>query len=260
MNQLSSSLLSLFVGLVCTYTATAQTPHWPDIKIASEGARPPYNYLDGNNELAGFEIDLARELCIRIKANCTFQVRDWDGMIPALLGGHFDAIMAAMEISDERRKKIAFSRPYVKMPSVFIAARKRMIRQSTVEGLKDRTIGVEAGGPHQAWLEDFYKQSTLRTYATLEEAILDLAEGRIDAVFGDKDAIVSFMHDRKEAQCCKLMSDVGRDPQYFGDGIGVGLRKQDTELKTLLDNAIDAVQADGTYARIRAKYFDFEIY
>lgn len=260
MKPFTSSLFSVCILAVSASMAMAQSAHWPDIKIASEGARPPYNYLDSNNELAGFEIDLGRELCARIKANCTFQTRDWDGMIPALLGGHFDAIMAAMEISDERRKKIAFSRPYVKMPSVFIAARKRMIRQSTPDGLKERTIGVESGGPHQAWLEDFYKQSTLRTYATLEEAILDLAEGRIDAVFGDKDAIVTFMHERKEAQCCKLMSDVARDPQYFGDGIGIGLRKQDTELKAMLDNAIDAVQADGTYARIRAKYFDFEIY
>ncbi|MGH6795599.1 MAG: transporter substrate-binding domain-containing protein, partial [Methylocella sp.] len=126
-------------------------------------------------------------------------------------------------------------------------------------GLAGKAIGVESGGTNEAYLDDVYKQSEIRPYATLEEAILDLAEGRLDAVIGDKDAIVEYMKTRKEAQCCVLSADVPHDPAYFGDGIGIGLRKQDKGLKAMFEKALDSSVADGAFAKIRAKYFDFKI-
>ncbi|WOJ89996.1 transporter substrate-binding domain-containing protein [Methylocapsa polymorpha] len=234
-------------------------PDWKEIRIASEGARPPYNYLDNNNELAGFEIDLARDLCARMKANCSFVAQDWDGLIPGLLEHQYDAIMAAMEITDEAREKIAFAKPYIRMPSAFMASRENMIEDASPAGLAGKSIGVESGGAHQAYVEDLYKQSEIHSYATLEEAILDLAEGRLDVVIGDKDALADFLKTRREAQCCALAADVPRDPAYFGDGIGIGLRQQDRTLKAMFEKALDESVADGAFARIRAKYFDFEI-
>jgi|GEM_PF-27905 len=228
------------------------------IRIASEGARPPYNYLD-NNELAGFEIDLGRELCARMKVACTFVVQDWDAMIPGLLDHQYDAIMAAMEITGGREAQIAFSKPYVRMPSAFMATKKNPIKDASPESLAGKTIGVEADGPHQAYAESTYKDSEIRRYATLQEAILDLAEGRIDVVLGDKDAVIDYLKNWKEAECCRLLANVPRDPAFFGEGIGIGLRKQDTALEAMFDKALDGVMADGTFAKIRAKYFDFEI-
>lgn len=231
---------------------------WTAIKIASEGARPPYNYLD-NNELAGFEIDLARDLCARMNVSCSFVAQDWDSLVPGLLDHQYDAIMAAMEITDEAREKIAFSKPYIQMPSAFLASREDGVKDASPAGLADKNIGVESGGAHQAYVEDLYKQSEIHPYATLEEAILDLAEGRLDAVLGDKDAIADFLKTRREAQCCMLIADVPRDPAYFGDGVGIGLRKQDETLKAMFEKALDASKADGAYAKITAKYFDFPI-
>ena len=231
-----------------------------NLRIASEGARPPYNYLDGEGRLMGFEIDLGTELCRRMAVTCTFVPVEFDGLVPGLVSNHYDAIMAAMEISDERREEIDFSRPYVRMPSAFLAARKRQIRDSSPAGLAGRTIGVEANGPHQAWLEDRYKESTIRPFASLEDAALDLAEGRLDVALGDKDAVMNYLATHKEAQCCKFLADVPRDPAFFGDGIGIGLRKGEPELKDKLEKALDQAVADGTFAAIRAKYFDFEIY
>lgn len=233
-------------------------PAWKEIRIASEGARPPYNYLD-NNELAGFEIELARDLCTRMKATCSFVAQDWDGLIPGLLEHQYDAIMAAMEITDEAREKIAFTKPYVRMPSAFLASRENMIENASPDGLAGKSIGVESGGAHQAYVEDLYKQSEIHAYATLEEAILDLAEGRLDVVIGDKDALADFLKTRREAQCCVLTADVPRDPAYFGDGVGIGLRKEDKTLKAMFEKALDESVASGAFARIRAKYFDFEI-
>jgi polar amino acid transport system substrate-binding protein len=231
---------------------------WRTVRIASEGARPPYNYLE-NNKLAGFEIDLARDLCARVKVSCSFIAQDWDGLIPGLLGHRYDVIMAAMEITGEARQKIAFTKPYIRMPSAFMTLKQRATLDTSPAGLVGKAIGVESGGTHEAYLDDVYKRSEIRPYATLEEAILDLAEGRLDAVIGDKDAIAEYMKTRKEAQCCVLSADVPHDPAYFGDGIGIGLRKEDKALKAMFEKALDSCVADGTFAKIRAKYFDFKI-
>ncbi len=231
---------------------------WQTVRIASEGARPPYNYLE-NNKLAGFEIDLGRDLCARMKVSCSFIAQDWDGLIPGLLARHYDAIMAAMEITGEARKKIAFTKPYIRMPSAFMTLKQGAALDMSPAGLVGKAIGVELGGAHQAYLEDVYKRSEIHPYATLEEAILDLGEGRLDAVIGDKDAIAEYMKTRKEAQCCVLSADVPHDPAYFGDGIGIGLRKQDKALKAMFEKALDFSVADGAFAKIRAKYFDFKI-
>jgi polar amino acid transport system substrate-binding protein len=231
---------------------------WRTVRIASEGARPPYNYLE-NNKLAGFEIDLGRDLCARMKVSCSFIAQDWDGLIPGLLARRYDAIMAAMEITSEAQKKIAFTKPYIRMPSAFMTLKQGAALDMSPAGLDGKAIGVESGGAHQAYLEDVYKRSEIHPYATLEEAILDLGEGRLDAVIGDKDAIAEYMKTRKEAQCCVLSADVPHDPAYFGDGIGIGLRKQDKALKALFEKALDSCVAEGAFAKIRAKYFDFKI-
>jgi polar amino acid transport system substrate-binding protein len=231
---------------------------WREIKIASEGARPPYNYLD-NNELAGFEIDLGQAICTRLMIKCSFVAQGWDDLIPGLLDHQYDAIMAAMEITEERRAKIAFSTPYVRMPSAFLVAHTGTLKEATPAALVGKSVGVEAGGTHQAYLEDLYRDSEVHTYGVLEDAILDLAEGRIDTVIGDKDAIMDFLATRKEGQCCRILADVPRDVTYFGDGIGVGFRKEDKDLKDMFDKALAALMADGTYTLIRSKYFNFDI-
>ena len=121
---------------------------WRTVRIASEGARPPYNYLE-NNKLAGFEIDLARDLCARMKVSCSFIAQDWDGLIPGLLAHHYDAIMAAMEIAGEARENIAFTKPYIRMPSAFMTAKQGAALDTSPAGLVGKAIGVESGGTHQ---------------------------------------------------------------------------------------------------------------
>ncbi len=145
------------------------------------------------------------------------------------------------------------------MPSAFMVMRTSPLKDASPAALAHLKIGVEAGGPHEAYLETVYKTSEIHPYATLEDAILDLDQDRVDAVIGDKDAIVNFLEKQKEGQCCRLLADVPRDPTYFGDGIGIGLRKEDKALKAMFDEALDEVVADGTFAAIRAKYFDFQI-
>ncbi len=228
------------------------------LTIASEGARPPYNYFDGDH-LAGFEIDLAGDLCHRMAVTCSFVAQDWDSMIPGLLAHRYDAIMAAMEITAARRALIVFSTPYVRMPSAFLVRRTTDLTEATPDALAGRRIGVEAGGTHEQFLAKLYARSRIKRYGSLSDAILDLEARRVDAAIGDKDAIVAFLRTRRDAACCRILADVPRDPTYFGDGIAVGLRKEDVALRVAFDEALAACVADGTFARISARYFDFPI-
>jgi polar amino acid transport system substrate-binding protein len=254
-----AAVVALIAFVLCNMGGAAIAKDWPRIRFASEGARPPYNYLNGDSQLDGFEIDLAREICTRLKAECSFVAQDWESLIPGLLAGQYDAVIAALEINDRRREKIAFSEPYLHMPSSFVSARRRQIRDESPDGLAGRTIGVAADTPQHAYLEELYTKSTIKTYDGIEAAMLDLAEGRIDVMFGEKDAVTDFLKNRYEAKCCKLLADAPRDPAYFGEGIGIGLRKEDLALRAAFDKAIDEVMADGTFAKIRAKYFEFEV-
>ncbi|WP_395697526.1 transporter substrate-binding domain-containing protein [Methylocella sp.] len=230
-----------------------------ELVIASEGARPPYNYLDAANELAGFEIDLGKLLCARMKVKCRFVAQDWESLIPGLLDRQYDAIMAALEINDETRKSVAFSKPYVRMPSAFLAQADAKGTDVSPAALKGRSIGVEAGGAHEAFLRDVYPESDIKPYATLEEAILDLGEGRVDFVIADKDAAADFLKTRNEGRCCKIVADSPHVPAYFGEGVAVGLRPGDKALKAMFDKALDEVEADGSFARLEAAWFGFKV-
>lgn len=256
-------MMKLGKALVLALAAplVAVTPAWAQkVTIASEGARPPFNQLDDKGELAGFEIDLARELCARAALDCVFVQQEWDQLLPALESKQVDAVMSTQEPTDERRARVAFGEPYLRMPSAFLAARKRQIRASSPADLAGRAIGVEQGSPHQAWLEETYGESEIRPYASLEEAILDLAEGRLDLVLGPKDALAAFMKHRREAQCCKLLADAPRDPGYFGEGFAMAFPKDARELRARFDAALKSALADGAYERVRAKYFDWPVY
>ena len=250
--------LALCIALLGGAPASATAPIPSRIVIASEGARPPYNYLVGD-ALEGFEIDLGRELCRRMAVSCTFVAEDWDTMIPGLLEHRYDAVMAAMEITPEREARIAFSTPYVRLPSAFLVRRDDAPTSATPQALAGKSIGVEAGGTHQAFLEKVYPASRRHRYGSLNDAILDLEAGRVDVAIGDKDAVVTFMETRGDSSCCRILADVPRDPVYFGQGIGIGLRKGDVALKDAFDNALAETFSDGSFERIRARYFDFSI-
>lgn len=190
---------------------------------------------------------------------CTFVAEPWDDLIPGLLAHHYDAIMAAMEINKQRAAQIAFSTPYVRLPSAFLVRKSTNIKSDVPDDMAGHRIGVEQGGPHQTFLDKEYREAKIKRYGTLAEAILDLEAGRVDAALGDKDAIVTFLETRRDAACCRILADVPRYPTYFGDGIGVGLRKDDAALKDAFGKAIAASMADGTFQQISARYFSFPI-
>jgi polar amino acid transport system substrate-binding protein len=253
--RLSLCLLLAF-GAATAMPATAQQA--APIRIAVEGAYPPFNFIDQNNELQGFEVDLAKALCEQMKAECSLVQHEWDGIVRGLLNREYDAIMSSLEILDRRQKRIAFSKPYYRIPAIFIAPKDSEIKDLTPAGLAGSKIGTTIRSDHADYLERYYRQSEIALYGSPVEATLDLLVGRIDVVFGDKRALVNFLESR-EGECCRILGAAPGVPAYSRQFYGVGLRKEDGELKSRFDLALAALQADGTYDRIRAKYFPFDI-
>jgi polar amino acid transport system substrate-binding protein len=230
------------------------------IRFATEGADPPFNFVDSNNAVQGFEIDVTRAICAELKLECTFELDDWDSLIPDLKAGKFDAIVASLEITEERRQRIAFSEPYYRTPAVFMGRTDTILTDVTPAGLKGLRIGATENSVYAAYLDDRYRAtSTLLFYANQDEASLDLALGRIDLVLGDKIALAEWLKRGREASCCHFVADAPRDREAFGDGYGYGLRRGDEALKATLDRGLEAIRLRGTYDVIRARYFPFDV-
>jgi polar amino acid transport system substrate-binding protein len=233
--------------------AFAQAKEWKEIRIGTEGAYPPFNNLNANKELEGFEIDYANKLCADMKVKCTWVVQDWDGIIPALLAGKYDIIIAGMNATPERAKKVDFTNVYLRAPISMVGAKSITSTDVSPAALKDKSIGAQGSTIHMNFLEAHYKQSTARPYPTQEEANLDLLNGRLDYIVADREALEDFVKG-KGKDCCKIIADVVRDPAIHGPGVGMAVRKEDAALKEMWNKAIDASIKDGSIDVIAKKW------
>ena len=240
-------------------TASAET-----LRVGTEGAYPPYNATDASGKLVGFEIDLANELCKRTQMTCEIIQQDWDGMIPALMNKRYDAIMAGMSVTQERLKQIAFSKPYSTTPAWFVSAKDGVLKDAKTladiqAALKGKSVGVQRSTIHQNFLEAKVPGAEVKLYDTQDDLNLDLQNGRIDAGLADslgwKDFLAS---DAGKAYDHFGPGLTGKDDPIFGLGVGIGLRQEDTALKTKLDKALDEVNADGTLTKLSVQWFGFD--
>ena len=246
-------ILALLLCLSFATTAMAKDT----VRIGTEGAYPPFNSVDKDGKLEGFDIDIAKALMEKMGDNYVFVVQDWDGLIPALLAKKFDCIIASMSINSERLKKVDFTNKYYQTPAMFVAP-KGSDYKFTADGLKGKVVGVQGATTHEAFVQDNFKGADVKPYKTLDEACADMVTGRVDLVLGDSVAFVPFLAST-DGQGYELVGPKYTDPKYFGDGIGIAVRKGDTKLLDALNKALKEIKADGTYAKINAKYFDFDI-
>jgi arginine/ornithine transport system substrate-binding protein len=176
------------------------------------------------------------------------------------LARKYDAILAAMDITDERKKKVDFTEKYAQIPSKFIT-KKGSGLEITPEGLKDQKIGVQRATTHDQYLTDNYGDSVnIVRYGSFDDAYLDLANGRIIAVLGDVSALEEGVINQKGGDAYEFVGPAFSDPKWFGEGMGIAVRKQDKDLKNKLSKAIKALRKSGEYQEISAKYFSFDVY
>ncbi|MEE9328357.1 MAG: ABC transporter substrate-binding protein [Cocleimonas sp.] len=229
------------------------------VKIGVEGAYPPFSKTTKDGKLEGFDIDIAHALCKKMDVECTLVKQDWDGIIPALLARKYDAIVASMSMTDERKEKVAFTNHYYKSPARFIH-KKGVPFEISKTGLKGKSVGVQRGTVSDKFITgEFGEDVDIKRYGTQEEAYLDLNAGRAEFVFADAFVLLEFINSDK-GKDYEFVGGSYSDQKYFGDGIGIALRKKDTELTEKFNKAIAGIREDGTYDTIRKKYFDFEIF
>ncbi|MEM9222271.1 MAG: ABC transporter substrate-binding protein, partial [Pseudomonadota bacterium] len=228
-------------------------------RIGTEGAYPPFNFFDADNNLIGFDVDIAKALCAEMNAECTFVAQDWDGIIPALRANKFDAIIASMSITPERDKVVDFSNKYYNTPPAIAVPKDSDLAEATAESLDGMVLGAQSATTHANYAEKYFGESDLRRYGSPEEYKLDLASGRIDAAIDDV-VVLSEWLETEDGACCKILTTLTPDIEINGPGAGIAIREGETELRDKFNAAIDAIRANGTYDTIRAKYFEFDVY
>ena len=272
MNVIRKFSLGILVTLFLSVSANADK-----IRIGTEGAYPPWNSKDASGKLIGFEVELAWTLCRYIGQQCEIVEQDWDGMIPALIMRKFDAIMAGMSITDERKKAINFSQGYAdEVASLAVMKGSNLEGMQTSEGInltnksgtvkKDlktitgaldgKTVCVQTATIHQNFLEsgDVGKVK-VRTYKTQDEVNLDLVSGRCDVALA---AAVAFTDYAEKSKKPVVLVGPTFSGGAFGNGVGVGIRKDDTELLKAFNSAINKARKNGDISRIATKWFGFD--
>ena len=275
MKKFILSLLTL--SILCLVTiANAKS-----IKIGTEGAYPPWNNLNSAGELEGAEIDFGNEACKRMGVDCEWVTQDWDGIIPALLNGKYDIIVAGMSITEERKVKVNFTNGYMTDGARFAVLKGSGLADLKIAGMEKvnlnnaggkeqaaigqliaamdgKTICVQSSTIHQNFLEKHMAGAVeVRLYQAVDDHNLDLAAGRCDAILADVGSIIDFIE-----------TDGGVDVAFtgptfsggvFGDGVGGAIRKEDADILEMWNNVIAEMSADGTTAEITKKWFGRDI-
>lgn len=250
--KLALGALALAVGL--GGAAQAET-----LRIGVEGAYPPFSWKEPDGTLKGFDIDIAWALCEEMGRDCELVEQDWDGMIPALLEKRYDAILASMSITEERKQRVDFTKRYYLSPAQFFA-RKGSGLTDTPEAMAGKAVGVQRATIHQHYMEERFPEADLRLYATQDEVYLDLINGRLDAGMAESIAVQEGFLKTDQGRDFEFVGETHYDIEIHGEGVGIALRKGEDALREAFNDAIRAIRANGTYDEIRRRYFDFDIY
>ncbi|MFD2740663.1 ABC transporter substrate-binding protein [Sulfitobacter aestuarii] len=257
--KITTRLLTMTAGAAMT-AVLATGVGAETLKLGTEGAYPPFNYIEANGEIAGFDVEIGQELCRRMETECEVVAQDWDGIIPGLLAKKYDFIIASMFITEERKKQVDFSDPYYLAAMTHVVPKDSDITEFTNEALADVVIGAQSGTTQADFIEATYPDADIRLYPTQDEVNLDMASGRIDMQVGDMLPMLDWTTKSEDGACCELAGEPITDPAFVGDGVGIAVRQEDDELREKLNAALAEIRADGTYKKINDKYFTVDVY
>lgn len=256
------TFLKVTVAAAAMALAGAVSAQAEQVKVGfSPEAYPPFYQQDASGKWGGWEVEIVMAICADQKLDCVLTPIPWDGLIPALNAKKIDTIMNSMSITDERKKEIDFSDKYYNTPTAIIGAKDQKF-DATPEGLKGKVLGVQVSTVHAAYAKKHFGASAaeIKEYQTQDEANQDLAAGRIDATQADAIALDAFLKSDQGKACCDMKGNVAPDLEVLGPGVGAGVRKDDTALKDKINAGIKDIRANGKYAEITKKYFDFDVY
>lgn len=257
--KLKTGLTTIIATMALSVTLAAPLSAEP-LRLGTEGAYPPFNYIESDGKIAGFDVEIGLELCKRIGAECEVVAQDWDGIIPGLLAQKYDFIIASMFITEERKKQVSFTDPYYLAAMTHVLPKDSDITEFTGETMRGKVIGAQSGTTQADFITAQYPDADIRLYPTQDEVNLDMASGRIDLQVGDMLPMLDWTTKSDDGACCRLAGEPITDPAFVGDGVGIAVRQEDNALRERLNKALAEIRADGTYKTINDKYFDVDVY
>lgn len=223
------------------------------IRFATEPTYPPFESVDSAGKMKGFDIDIANAVCQAIKAECTFAGQSFSSLIPSLTLGKYDALIAAIAITDARLKQVDFTQSYYEPSASYVAA---TAKHYSVPMLLKKTIGVQEGTTFPKYLLDKYAgKVSVKNYVSTQDAFLDLKSGRIDAVLTDTPIAKMWLQENNNQQSYSIVDQPIIDHDYFGAGFAIAVKKGNKQLLDQLNRGLTQIKNDGTYQQIAKKYF-----
>lgn len=225
------------------------------IRFLTETDYPPFNYAGPDGNPAGFNVDLARMICEEIKVQCTVQMRRFDTLISALNSNNGDAIIASIAQTPEMRTRVDFSDPYYRTPARFVALRNSPIGDVRPEALEGKKIAVVAGTAHEAYLKTLFTEAELRPYPDADAARFGLKRGEVDLLFGDGISLAFWLNGTDSANCCEFRGGPYLESRFFGEGVGIAVRRGNDLLRQAFNWALFRIWEKGRFTDLWLRYF-----
>ena len=225
------------------------------IRFLTETDYPPFNFIGPDGNPAGFNVDLARMICEEIKVACTIQMRRFETLVDAINGNRGDAIIASLAATPQLRTKLDFSDPYYRAPARFVSRKDAVMPEVRPEYLEGKKVGAIAGSAHEAYLKALFTDAQLVTLPNEEALRLALRRGDVDFIFGDAISLAFWINGTDSGDCCAFSGGPFTESRYFGEGVGIGVRRGNDLLRQALNWAMFRLWEKGGYTDLWLRYF-----
>jgi polar amino acid transport system substrate-binding protein len=230
------------------------------IRFLTDDDYPPLDFALADGSLSGFNVDIARAICEELHIGCTIQARRWDTLIDSLESGKGDAVIASIAASPATRERIDFTQPYYQTPARFATRKTSPLADTTPATLVGKSVGVIAGSAHQTYLATFFPRAVAKPFPNFTALHDALKAGAIDAAFADGLSLAVWLAGESSGDCCAFKGGPFTESRFFGEGVGIAVRKEDADLRRAMDWALARIAARGVYAEIYLKYFPIGFY
>ncbi len=230
------------------------------LRFVTDSDYPPFHYFDEVGALTGFNVDLAKSICEALQVQCDVKAVDWDELFPSLDKDEADAAIASIRISAESLGKVDFTSRYYATPARFVARKESELKDIRPETLEGKKIGVAKGTGHEAYLKMFFPTAAIASFATADDAQKALKGGAIDLVFGDGIGLTFWINGVTSDGCCEFRGGPFLDTKYFGEGVGIAVKKGNRQLAEILNYALEQVHASGRYEELFLRYFPMSFF
>lgn len=221
---------------------------------------PPFNFRGEDGQPAGFNVDLARAICVELAITCSLEVMPFDALVEALETGKADAAIAGIAITSATREAVDFTDRYFRSPARFVMRRSEAMKDVTPDLVAAKNVGVVAGTAHEAYLRDFFAEVAIRSYPTADEARAALRKGDVDLIFGDGVQLAFWLNGSSSENCCAFAGGPYTESLYFGEGMGIAVRRGNDGLRQTLDYALSQLWEKGTYLDLYLRWFPISVY